>query len=193
QPPAADTTPPSVPQGLSAAVVSSSQINLSWTASTDNVGVTGYQVYRSGTQIGTATSPSYAVTGLSPATVYSFTVAAFDAAGNVSAPSAAVSATTAAAPDTTAPTVPTNLQASAVSSAQINLAWTASTDNVGVTGYRVYRSGTQIGTATSTSYAVAGLAPSTTYSFTVAAFDAAGNVSAQSNEAATHTFPLSNT
>jgi chitodextrinase len=188
---ATDTTPPSVPQGLSATVVSSSQINLAWSASTDNVGVTGYHVYRSGTQIATVTSTSYAVTGLSPSTPYSFTVAAYDAAGNVSAQSAAASATTAAAPDTTAPTVPTNLTATAVSTTQINLAWSASTDNVGVTGYRVYRSGTQMATATSTSYAMTGLSPATIYSFTVAAYDAAGNVSAQSNIASTNTFSLS--
>src|SRR5262245_26245558 len=59
--------------------------------------------------------------------------------------------------DTRPPTVPTNLTASAVSSSQINLSWSASTDNVGVTGYRVYRSGTQISTATRTSYAMTGL------------------------------------
>jgi len=86
-PGATDTTAPSVPQGLLTTVVSSSQINLSWSVSTDKVGVTGYRVYRSGTQVGMTPSPSYAVTGLASATAYSFTVAAYDAAGNVSAQS----------------------------------------------------------------------------------------------------------
>ena len=91
---AADTTAPSVPSTLSASVISASQINLSWNASTDNVGVTGYKIFRGGTQIGIAPAASYAVTGLSPSTTYSFTVSAYDAAGNNSAQSASVNATT---------------------------------------------------------------------------------------------------
>ncbi|MGO9932943.1 MAG: fibronectin type III domain-containing protein [Steroidobacteraceae bacterium] len=89
-----DTTPPSVPTGLSATAVSSTQINLSWTASTDNVGVTGYDVFRNGTQVGTTTTTSYQDTGLTASTTYSYTVAAYDAAGNVSAQSTAATATT---------------------------------------------------------------------------------------------------
>jgi hypothetical protein len=93
----ADTTPPTVPTGLSAVAASSSQINLSWNASTDNVGVTGYNVYRGGTLIGTSTTTAYSDTGLSASTTYTYTVAAFDAAGNISAQSASASATTSAA------------------------------------------------------------------------------------------------
>jgi hypothetical protein len=95
QPP--DTTPPSVPTGLSATAISSSQINLSWTASTDNVGVTGYNVFRGGTKIGTAPSTSYQDAGLSASTSYTYNVSAYDAAGNTSAQSAGASATTQAA------------------------------------------------------------------------------------------------
>lgn len=83
--------------------------------------------------------------------------------------------------DTTAPTVPTSLSATAISSSQIDLAWTASTDAVGVTGYRVYRGGVQVGTSTINSYSDSGLLASTTYTYTVSAYDAAGNVSAQSS------------
>jgi len=90
----ADTTPPTVPTGLTATAASSSQINLSWTASTDNVGVTGYNVNRGGTKIGTSTTASYSDLGLTASTSYTYTVAAFDAAGNTSAPSAGASATT---------------------------------------------------------------------------------------------------
>src|SRR5213078_256904 len=185
--PPPDTTPPAVPTGLTASAVSSSQINLSWTASSDNVGVSGYRVYRNGTQIATTGATSFANTGLSPSTTYSYTVAAYDAAGNLSAQSSSASATTPAPPDTTPPSVPTGLTASAVSSSQINLSWTASSDNVGVSGYRVYRGGTQIATTTTTAYANTGLAPSTTYSYTVAAYDAAGNLSAQSASASATT------
>jgi hypothetical protein len=82
--------------------------------------------------------------------------------------------------DTQAPTAPTNLTASAVSSSQINLSWAASTDNVSVTGYRVYRNSVSIGTAAGSNYSDTGLAASTTYTYSVSAFDAAGNSSAQS-------------
>src|SRR2546430_5974900 len=104
-PPPTDTTPPSVPTGLRASAVSSSQINLSWAASSDNVGVRGYRVYRGGTQIATTSATFYTDTGLSPSTTYSYAVAAFDAAGNLSAQSSPASATTPAASDTTPPTV----------------------------------------------------------------------------------------
>jgi chitodextrinase len=177
-----DVTPPSVPTGLTDTVVSSTEIDLSWTASTDNVGVAGYNVYSNGTLVGTTagTTTSYKNTSLTPATTYAYTISASDAAGNMSAQTAAVSATTQNAPDTTPPSVPTNLTATASGSAQVNLSWTASTDNVGVTGYNVYRNGAQVGTTTGITYQDVGLSPSTTYSYTVAAFDAAGNVSAQS-------------
>jgi chitodextrinase len=83
--------------------------------------------------------------------------------------------------DTQAPTAPANLTGTAVSSNQINLSWNASTDNVGVVGYNIYRFGVQIGTSTSTSYSDTGLVASTPYSYTVRARDAAGNLSADSN------------
>jgi len=89
-----DTTPPSTPTNLTATAISSSQINLSWTASTDNVGVTGYRIYRDGSQIATTANTSYSDTGLSPSTTYTYRVAAYDAAGNQSSQSASASATT---------------------------------------------------------------------------------------------------
>lgn len=89
-----DTTPPSVPTGVSATASSSTQINLTWSAATDNVGVTGYKVYRSGTLIGSPTATSYNDTGLTASSSYSYTVAACDAANNCSAQSSAASATT---------------------------------------------------------------------------------------------------
>ena len=192
-----DTTPPTAPSNLTATAASASQINLAWTASTDNVGVTGYLVERcSGAgcsnfaQIGTPTSTSFSDTGLTASTSYSYRVRATDAAGNLSAYSNTATATTSPGQDTTPPTAPSNLTATAASASQINLAWTASTDNVGVTGYLVERcSGAgcsnfaQIGTPPSTSFSDTGLTASTSYSYRVRATDAAGNLSAYSNTA----------
>ena len=89
-----DTTAPSVPGGLTATGTTASSTTLSWSASTDNVGVTGYQVFRNGSQVATTSSTSYTDTGLSSATGYAYTVKAVDAAGNVSAASNSVSITT---------------------------------------------------------------------------------------------------
>ncbi len=91
----ADRTPPSTPTGLSATVISSGQINLAWTASTDNVGVRGYRVYRDDVQIAAMTGTGYADAGLYPGTSYTYAIAAYDAAGNASVKSTAVIATTA--------------------------------------------------------------------------------------------------
>jgi len=178
-----DTTPPSAPASLHSTGTTSSSVSLAWTASTDNVGVTGYDVYRGSTRVTTVTGTSATDTGLAASTTYSYTVKAHDAAGNVSAASNAVSATTAASGgggDTTPPSAPTNLHSTGTSSSTVSLAWTASTDNVGVTGYDVYRGGTKVGTATGTSFDDSGLSASTTYSYTVKARDAAVNVSAAS-------------
>ncbi len=167
---AADTTPPSAPGTLTASAVSSSQINLSWGAATDNVGVTGYRVERcagagctSFAQIATPTGTTYSDTGLTASTTYSYRVRATDAAGNLGAFSNTGSATTLAAADTTPPSAPGTLTASAASSSQINLSWGAATDNVGVTGYRVERcagagctSFAQIATPTGTTYSDTG-------------------------------------
>src|SRR5271165_3315280 len=196
-PAAADTTPPTAPTNLTGTAASSTLINLSWTASTDNVGVTGYKVERcSGAacanlvQIAAPTTTTFNDTGLAASTSYSYRVRANDAAGNNSAYSNTASATTQTPPDTTPPTAPTNLTATAASTTQINLSWTASTDNVGVTGYKVERcSGAacanfaQIATPTTTTFNDTGLTASTSYSYRVRANDAAGNNSSYSNTA----------
>ncbi len=92
--PTADTTAPTAPSGLTAVVISSSRIDLSWGAATDNVGVTGYKVYRNNTAVATATALNYSDLNLSPSTAYQYTVSAIDAAGNESAKSGQVPATT---------------------------------------------------------------------------------------------------
>jgi chitodextrinase len=188
--PPPDTIPPSAPTGLTTTVISDTQINLSWTASTDNVGVTGYKVERcqgascsNFTQIATPTATTFNDTGLAPSTSHSYRVRATDAAGNLSSYSATSTATS--SKDTTPPTAPTNLMTTVISSSQINLSWTASTDNVGVTGYNVQRcqgagcsNFAPIGAlTTSTTFNDIGLAASSSYSYRVNATDAAGNLS----------------
>ncbi len=184
-----DSQPPTAPAGLSATVRSSTQIDLRWSPSTDNVGVTGYLIFRDGTQIASATTTSYQNTGLKPATTYRYLVVAFDNAGNRSPASNEVTATTQSAPDTTAPSAPTGLVATVQSSYQISLSWKASTDNVGVAGYRIYRNNVQIGSSTAASYLDSGLAPSTSYTYNVAAFDPAGNTSNKSTSVTKSTWP----
>jgi chitodextrinase len=95
-----DTSAPTVPAGLNATTSGSTQINLSWTGSADNIGVTGYKVYRNGVLVGSPAGTGYSDNGLSASTTYSYSVAACNAAGNCSAQSAAVSATTQRSGDT---------------------------------------------------------------------------------------------
>ena len=146
-PPEPDTQAPTAPGNLTATAVSASQINLVWTASTDNVGVTGYRVERCLTanctfaQIGTTpgTATTYNDTsGLVASTSYSYQVRAVDAAGNLGAFSNIASATT-SAPDTHSADGANGTDGNGGEREPDQSAWTASTDNVGVTGYRVER------------------------------------------------------
>jgi chitodextrinase len=179
-----DTVVPSAPTNLAASGITQTTTNLTWTASTDNVAVTGYDVYQNGVFKANTASTSYTVTGLTASTAYAFTVKARDAAGNASVASNTANVTTLApVVDTTAPSTPTNLAASGTTASSTNLSWTASTDNVAVTGYDVYQNGVFKASTVSTSYALTGLTASTPYAFTVKAKDAAGNASAASNTA----------
>lgn len=342
-----DTQAPTAPSNLAASNITETTVDLTWSASTDNVGVSGYDVYNGTTKIATVTTTSYSVTGLTAATNYTFSVKAKDAAGNQSTSSNSVSITTntssgggngtaadlliseyvegssnnkaieianftgasvnlsgyslkkaangggwtntltlsgqltngnvyvianssasstilnkadrtdtgvisfngndavglfkgstlidligdpnssstfaqdktmqrkssvtspnsayttsewnilakdtlsglgnhninggTSTPDTTAPSVPTNVAASNITQTSVNLSWTASTDNIGVTGYDVYQGSSKIATVTTTSYSVSKLTASTSYTFSVKAKDAANNVSSSSN------------
>ncbi len=183
--PAATATPPSVPAGLKTTAVTANSVALSWTASTDTGGtLAGYTVYRNGTSIGTtnATTTTFTDSTAQPSTTYSYTVDAFDTAANHSAQSTALPVTTPAA-TATPPSVPAGLKTTAVTANSVALSWTASTDTGGtLAGYTVYRNGTSIGTtnATTTTFTDSTAQPSTTYSYTVDAFDTAANHSAQS-------------
>jgi len=312
-----DSQAPTSPTTLSSASVTATSFTLSWTASTDNVGVASYEVFANGTSKGTTTSTSVSISSLTCATTYTTTVKAKDAAGNVSAASSALSVNTGACAgltkltgtafgttptyqngtstfdkvfdgdintyfdyananggyagldlasaysigqikyyprstftsrmtggkfqgsndnttytdiytisteptlawqtvdvsssayryvrylspdggycnvaevefytggtvvsDTKAPSAPTSLASASVSTISFTLSWTASTDNVGVTSYDVYKNGTLYTNVTNTSASISGLSCNTAYSMTVKAKDAAGNVSAASS------------
>ncbi|MBN2893594.1 MAG: fibronectin type III domain-containing protein [Bacteroidales bacterium] len=178
---AGDIQAPTAPSNLASSSVTTTSVQLSWTASTDNIGVTGYKIYKNGALLTSVTGTSYNVTSLTASTSYSFYVIAFDAAGNNSSASNTVNVTTNSAPDTQAPTVPSSLVASDITQTTLNLSWNASSDNVGVTGYDVYKNGALLASTANLSFTATGLTASTSYSFYVKAKDAAGNVSSASN------------
>ena len=178
---AADAKRPTAPAVLTAVPLGSTGFTLQWRPSTDNVGVTGYEVLRDGVVIGTTTNTSLVVTGLAPSAAYRFTVRARDAAGNWSSASAAVKVKTTAA-DLVPPAAPTQLVAGAISATGFTLSWSAAHDDVGVAGYEVFRDGVSLGRTTQTSMAVTGLAADGSYHLSVRAVDAAGNWSEASTE-----------
>ncbi len=178
-----DTTPPSVPTSLASPSQTQTTIDLTWTASTDNVGVTGYDIrVDGGSPISVGAVTSHTLTGLTAGTSYAIDIRAKDAAGNNSAYSSAINVSTQSVPDTTPPSIPTNLASPSQTQTTIDLTWTASTDNVGVTGYDIrVDGGSPIGVGVVTSHTLTGLTASTSYLIDIRAKDAAGNNSAYSS------------
>jgi chitinase len=176
-------TPPTAPANLRITAKTTRTVSLAWNAAAaGDFPVAGYDVYRGTALAVSVTGTAATVTGLSPNSTYTFTVKARDSRGNLSAASNAVTATTNnPADDPQPPTVPGNLRVSGKTSASVSLAWNASTDNVGVAGYDVYNGAAVAASVTGTSATVAGLAPSTAYTFTVRARDLYDNVSGPSN------------
>ncbi|WP_327272060.1 glycosyl hydrolase family 18 protein [Streptomyces sp. NBC_01224] len=178
--------PPGAPSGLKQTDATARTASLSWTAATaGDFPVASYDILAGGKVVGTATAVTSAtVTGLTPATSYSFTVRAKDTRGNTSAESAPLAVTTVdPASDTSPPTAPGSLHSTATDSSSVTLAWTAATDNQRVAAYDVYRGG-QLATTvsgTTTTATIGGLSPSTSYTFTVKARDAADNASPAGN------------
>ncbi len=178
-----DTSAPTAPGSLHTTAVLTNEIDLAWTAATDNVGVTGYRVYRNAVAVADlpGTAVAFANNGLTASTGYTYTVTALDGAGHESAPSNAVTATTTSGADTTAPTAPTTVTATAMADTQVNVVWNAGTDNVGVTGYRIFRNGsaTQLAqvSGTTLTYSDSTASPDSTVGYTVRSVDAALNVS----------------
>ncbi|MES5894260.1 MULTISPECIES: lytic polysaccharide monooxygenase [Bacillus cereus group] len=181
-----DTEAPSNPNGLEATKVTANSVELAWTASTDNVGVKGYQVLRNGEIIDTVPGTHFIDKQLQPSTEYSYTVKAIDAAGNVSKESTAVKVKTSVAIlDTKPPTQPKGLHSMGTTASSVDLMWSPSDDNDGVDHYDIYRdiSGVmkKIGTSNTTSHMDKNLLANTTYKYVVKAVDVAGNESIQSD------------
>ena len=177
-----DSSQPTKPTSLTATAVSSNQINLSWDKSTDDIGVAGYKIYKDGKPFQSVTTTTFIDTDLTSLIRYCYTVSSYDDAENESVQSTQVCATTPPAFDTTPPSDPSSLFVKAISSNQIDVSWNASSDEVAVAGYKVYRNGIPIKSVTTTSTSNTGLSPDTLYCYTVSAFDAAGNESGQSSQ-----------
>ena len=177
-PTAPDTTAPSIPTGIIVTATSTSQVSVSWNASTDSGGssLAGYQVYRNGALVTTATATSYADSGLSPATQYCYTIVAYDNAGNNSSASSQICATTPSGSGAN-PASPSNLAVMGVTSTSITLDWQDNSNNE--LGFQIQRATSSggpwsvVGTtgAGVTSYTDTGLDSSTTYYYQVAAFN----------------------
>jgi hypothetical protein len=175
-----DASKPSVPTGLTANAVSSSQIDLNWSASTDNVGVTGYKVYRGSAYLKSVAGTSASDTGLSPSTIYNYQVSAYDAAGNESAQSSTASATTQAQ----GPSVPTGLTVGSPTPISLSISWNTV---LNATSYQLYRDtspggsfSTQVYDGSSTDTVDGSVSPGGIYYYKVRATNSNGSSSLSS-------------
>jgi chitodextrinase len=202
-PPPPDTTPPvlsngsptgQLPSGTTRATLSLST-NENVTCKYGTTANVGYASIPSTFSTTGSISHNAAISGLINGQSYAYYVRCQDQAGNSNTNDYPISFSVASAPtvDSIPPSTPTNLAVTAISTTQINLVWSNSTDNVGVTGYKIYRCqglctpSSQLATSPSASYQDTGLTPNTTYTYTVVAYDASGNVSNQSVSASTTT------
>lgn len=175
---APDAVAPSAPTGLQAVGTSLTSVKLSWAAASDDVGVYGYEIQQDGVAVAWPTSATFELRGLEFRSTHTFRVRARDAAENWSTWTAPVTVTLS---DITPPTAPSALNYADADATTVTLIWRASSDDVGVTGYLIYRGGQQVGSSTDPVFADSGLTANTAYTYTVKAIDAAGNVSSASN------------
>jgi chitodextrinase len=183
---APDLTPPTAPSNLQATAPAGNRVDLTWDASVDPKGIAAYDIYRDGGVDPIATvngnTTTYSDLTVAENIEYSYVVKARDPSNNVSDPSNTAVITTPSL-DPEAPSAPTELQASAFTPTKVNLTWSASTDNVGVTAYDIYRDANLVGSVAGnvTAYADTTVAANTPYTYTVRARDAASNSSGDSN------------
>ncbi|EHU9303859.1 lytic polysaccharide monooxygenase [Listeria monocytogenes] len=189
--PAVDNEAPTEPTNL-AATTTAKNVSLTWTVSTDNVGIKGYEILRDGVVLGESQTASYEDTAVESNTAYTYTVRAKDFAGNKSTLSDSIDVTTKEAPavDNEAPTAPKSLMSHGQTETTIALCWQASTDNVEVKNYEIYRNNTKIATSTKNMFEDTKLASNTSYNYKVYAVDTSGNRSLVSNEITIKTKPL---
>jgi hypothetical protein len=161
--------------------------NISWTtneSSTSQVEYGSSSTYNASSTLDSATTTSHTVllSGLATSTLYHFRILSADSNNNL-ATSTDYTFTTTSGPDVSAPTAPGSFTATSTSSSQINLSWNASSDNIGVSGYNIYRNNSFLASTTQLSYSDTGLTASTAYSYYSNAFDAANNLSSSSTPA----------
>lgn len=188
-----DGQAPTTPGNVSAQTDASAKVTVKWAASTDNVGVAGYRILRNKVVVGQTQGLEYVDAAL-PSTAYAYQVLAYDQAGNSSTPSNAVDVTTPSVADSEAPSAPGGVTATAVSPNQINLAWTASTDNIGVAAYDIFRStgkgqAVKVASVTKTGYGDTALVPGAKYDYYVVARDSSSNNSEKSAVVTAETKP----
>jgi endonuclease I/chitodextrinase len=173
-----DTQAPTIPANVTLNNISLNSINVSWSASTDNIGVTGYNVYVDGVLEAQTTSTNITIGDLNTNTTYSFTIVAKDLINNMSNASVAKNGTT--LQDSEAPTIPSDVVISNSTDSSFKVSWSASTDNSAVSGYEIFVDGNLNATTTALSYTVFGLSTSTTYSLEILAKDIDNNKSSKS-------------
>ena len=173
-----DTEAPTAPINISLSNIGLTSVDINWTASTDNIGVTGYNVYVDGVLEAQTTNTNITIAGLNTNTNYIFTIVARDLINNMSA-AGAISGKT--LEDTEAPTTPINLSISNETDSSVKVSWTASTDNNAVDGYEVYVDNVLKETTTNNFYTVSGLNTSTTYTIEIVAYDIDNNKSDKSS------------
>ena len=172
--PCADTSPPTIPGLPTQTGSTATSISLLWSASLDNVGIAGYDLFVNGTKVGTTTATTYTFANLSCGKSYTLAVDAYDTSGNRSQ-SASVQASTSPCPDTSPPTIPGPPTQTGSTTTSVSIVWSASLDNVGVAGYDLFVNGAKVGTTAATTYTFANLSCGTSYTFAVDAYDSAGN------------------
>ena len=170
-----DTQAPSTPLNVTLSNISLNSIDVSWDASTDNIGVTGYNVYVNGVLTEQTTNTNISITNLNTNTAYSFTIVAKDLINNMSAASTVVNGTT--LQDANPPTTPTDVAISNETDTSFKISWTASTDNNAVAAYEIFIDNNLNGTTSNTLYTVNSLSSSTTYAVEILAVDTDNNKS----------------
>lgn len=173
-----DTQAPTTPTNVTLNNIGLNSIDVIWTASTDNISVTGYNIYVDGVLKAQTSNNNVTISNLSTNTTYSFTVLAKDLINNMSDLSTSVNGTTIG--DTEAPTIPTNIVFSNETDSSFKVSWSASSDNNSISGYEVFVDNNMVTTTTDLFYTVVGLNPSTSYSVEVLAKDTDNNRSSKS-------------
>ncbi|WNN45067.1 glycosyl hydrolase family 18 protein [Winslowiella toletana] len=177
-----DNQAPSQP-GKPELIASSGLVALSWTPSTDNVGVAQYQIWRNGEEIGQSTSPQFSDNQVTNGNAYEYVIIAVDKAGNLSLPSEAASVVLdddKPSEDNEQPSTPQGLYGEASGAHAVKLSWEASSDNVAVRHYNIYRNGALLTKQLQTSFIDTGLAAGTSYQYQVEAVDTSDNHSDKS-------------